>query len=63
MENASETDVVHISGKVHLAGIESVAAAEVEPVVCKLSGEKESPHGKANGSTANIVGHGITPDL
>ena len=43
MENASETDVIHIIGKVHLAGIESVAATEIEPVVGELSGEEEAP--------------------
>ena len=43
MESASETEVVHIIGKVHLTGIESVAATEIEPVVGELGGEEEAP--------------------
>ena len=46
-----------------MLGVESVAAAEIEPVVGELSREKEAPHSKANGGTANIVGHGVTPNL
>ena len=63
VESASETEVVHIIGDVHLAGIEGVATAEIETVVSELGGEKESPYGKANGGTANLGGHGIAPDL
>ena len=38
-------------------------AAEIETVVGELGREKEAPHSKANGGTANIVRHGIAPDL
>ena len=45
VENATEADVIHIVRKVELADIEGITTTEIEPVVCKLGGEKEAPHG------------------
>ena len=63
MEGAFEGKVVNIIGDVELAVCEGMAASKIERVVSELSGEKEAPQGKANGGAADIVGHGVTPNL
>ena len=42
-----------------MLSVESIAAAEIEPIVGKLRREIYPSHGEANGGTADVIGHRI----
>lgn len=46
-----------------MLSVESVAAAEIEPIVGKLRREIYPSHGEADGGTADVIGHRIAHHL